>query len=224
MARTREKILAIQMRRSGNSYSDIRRKIPRLSKSTLSNWLRDLELSTEEKILVNQASQIGRDRSRLAAAKTNRFARLERTKKSESLAESQFIDFMKHPLFITGLSLYWAEGAKKSSGAEIINSDYRILKIAILWTESFLGINRNELKTRLYIHRQYAHENLEAYWIKILGLKPEQLKQTIFKKTEFEFKKNQDYKGCLRIHLGGVDALRKIFQWQKMLAQYLKVK
>lgn len=224
MARTREKVLAIKMRRLGKSYSAIQKIIPGLSKSTLSNWLSNLNFSLEEKELIERSSQIGRERSRLAAAKTNHLARIERTRMSENIAESQFINFMKDPLFITGLALYWAEGAKKSSGAEIINSDYRILRIAILWIESFLGIKRSELKARLYIHRHYAHENLEEYWIKILELKPLQLRQTIFKKTEFEFKKIQEYKGCLRIHLGGVDALRKIFHWQNMLARYLKVK
>lgn len=223
MARTRDKRIAIEMRRTGNTYSQIRKVIPNLAKSTLSNWIRNIQFSKNEELLITQSAQTGREHSRLLAAQTNRLARISRTKIVEKEAEIEFRKFVKNPLFTTGLALYWAEGAKRSSGAEIINSDYLILRIAIKWAERFLRISKKDLKTRLYIHRHYNDENLEVFWMEILGLSPNQLRQTIFKKTEFEFKKNPEYKGCLRVHLGGVNTLRKIFHWQKILAEHLKV-
>lgn len=222
-ARTTEKYLAIKLRKTGKTYSEIQGEIPNLSKATLSNWLRGLKLSQEEQARINAGVKSGRDRSRLAASKTISAARIERTRRIEGIAEKEFSHFMRDPLFGIGLAMYWAEGAKRSSGAEIINSDPIILKIVISWTEKFLGVNKNQLKARLYIHRQFVDENLEEYWLKILDLDTAQLRQTIFKETKFPFKKNPDYKGCLRLHLGGVTELRKIFHWQRLLARHLKI-
>lgn len=222
-ARVYDKKLAIQLRRSGKTYSEIRERIPYLSKGTLSHWINSATFSREEERRINERATEGRNRSRLAAAQTNRLARLARTEQAETLAANEFIEFIRDPLFTVGLALYWGEGSKKSSGSEIINSDPMILKIMIQWAERFLHISRESLKARLYMHRQYANENLETFWIRTLKLQEIQMKKTIFKKSQFEFKKNQAYKGCLRIHLGGIHELRKIFHWQKMIAQYLKI-
>lgn len=142
---------------------------------------------------------------------------MQRPKQKKTLPE-----LIQYPLFITGLVLYWAEGAKTQERFQFINSDPRIIQIMKDWLINFCNIPEERMNFRLYIHKIYAHEQCEKFWSKIIGIPVLRFQKTVYKPTPHRVKKNPNYKGCLRIDCGGVELFRKIMGWEEALVKHLK--
>ena len=115
------------------SYGAISKKL-KVSKSTLSYWLRDFPL-TEEKILELrrknwQATEASRERFRLTM-------RRRREKKALEIYHQQKIYFVNLPtvaLRVAGLMLYLGEGDKKNqSRIGLANTDPWIIQFFLEW-------------------------------------------------------------------------------------------
>jgi transcriptional regulator with XRE-family HTH domain len=117
--KAQEKFKAVALRKKGLSYKKILERID-VSRSTLSLWLRDIQLSPAQlkKIL------IGREKFRYTAAQSKKLDRIKRTNEIIFAAKKEVKHLIKSPLFLTGLALYWAEGAKNPmESVKFVNSD-----------------------------------------------------------------------------------------------------
>ncbi len=216
------KAKAIALRKKGYSYNDIIERLP-VAKSTLSNWLKDLPLSQEEKKTLKKQRQANTDRGRIKAAAAHRRNRLNREKVLYQKAREEFNKYIQDPFFQVGLSLYWAEGSKRNNFFAFSNSDPDMIDIMLLWIKRFLGFNRSEVYLRLYIHKPYANENCEKLWADKLNLPLINFRNTIFKPTSHLVKKRPNYAGCLRVSLPrSKNHLQKMIFWQKMLVDYYR--
>lgn len=211
---------ARQLRMQGYSYREIKELMPDVAKSTLSVWLRSVELSAEqeERLLVKMrlAGMSGRQKGALA----NRQARMRRIEKAKSEARASFSQLMKDPLFPVGVVLYQAEGGKASETFQFINSDSRLIILIIRWLTQTLQIDSSRLKVRIYIHRIYEDQNCLEYWSKVTGLPMNQFSGITFKPTPHKVKKNPGYMGCCRITVGGMHLFWQIQTWQQLLFEY----
>ena len=98
----KEKIEAIRLRKLGKSYSEIRKKA-RVSKGTLSLWLRNIELTPgQEKRLYVELRQ----KNAYRMAKLNQRKRIDKTKKILKEAKKEVSSYFTNPLFLAGLMLY----------------------------------------------------------------------------------------------------------------------
>jgi hypothetical protein len=210
---------AINLRKKGWSYSEIVKEL-KVAKGTLSGWLKDVFLSDQQLSALNDRLTDKISRGRLQASIALRARRMVRERDVFLEAEKEFDRFIRDPFFGIGLSLYWAEGAKKNTYFAFMNSDPAMHVLMRKWIKIFLKIEDTAQKYRLYIHEPYKHENCESYWAKILGVKEESLQRTIYKPTPHKVKKNLDYKGCLRLSITRIDVLRKVIAWQKLLIKY----
>jgi len=212
---------AIELRKLGYTYNEIRSIIPNLSKGTLSPWMRHIVLSDLAIDRLKSKMQEGRDRARFQALIVNRKRREERELMIIKEAQREFEIFKKEHLFYTGLALYLAEGSKKSGFFQFINSSPEIIQLMGLWIERYLCIPKEKWRIRLYTHQLYAHEHCEKFWSSIIDMPEEKFHRTIYKPTPHTVKKNPNYKGCLRIDTGGIDTIRKIMAWEKCLFSLL---
>ena len=220
--RLEDKSYAIKLRKEGDSYSEIIAKIPNLSKSTLSGWLKYIELTPKQLEILEKKSAVGRARARWKASITHRDRRIQRTKQTINQAEGQVPELLNNPLFLLGTTLYWCEGTHKSNDFSFINSDVFIIKAMIKWLDEICGIHKKELKLRLYIHEIYAKEKPEEFWSNELNIPISRFKIT-YKPTTHKIKKNSDYKGCLRIRCGGVELFRKFLGWRNGVIKSLEI-
>ncbi len=211
-----EQAHAIVLRRKGLTYREILKVLP-VAKSSLSLWLGKLPLSGEEKKFLKRNKDGNMSRGRIAAAVANHRHRLERDEVLFIRARAEFENLKSNPLFFVGVALYWAEGSKRTSNFQFVNSDDEMMQVMILWIEQFLKIPRRELKVRLFIHRPYAHEQCEKQWSERLRIPISNFQKTIYKPTGRLVKKRPDYRGCLRIEIGPVIFLRLMRFWQRML-------
>jgi hypothetical protein len=219
--RLAEKHEAIGLRKKGNSYSEIMEKIPNISKSTLSGWLKNIELTSVQKDRLLSKVKIGSEKSRLLGSLKNKENAERRILMIQQEAERQYRALYRNPLFKIGLCLYWAEGAKKSRAFQFINSDPEMIKLMLRWLRQVLRVDCREIKIRLFIHEIYAHENCELFWSNISGISAESFYKTVYKPTIHQHKKNPNYKGCCRLDISKSEIYWKIVRWQKMMIESL---
>lgn len=211
------KVQAIDLRKQGMTYSEIRAQIGPIPKGTLSGWLKTIELTPEQEVRIRNKMIVQGHAGRQKGAWQNRQKRIARLAKIHASAKNEYRTFLKNPQFMAGLILYLAEGNKKHERFEFMNSDPYLVEIMSRWVTMFGNIDLVQIRYRLYIHNIYAHENCEQAWSDFLKLNSDQLLKTIYKPTLHKIKKNPSYKGCIRMEIRGSELYWKVMTWQKCL-------
>jgi len=223
--RLEDKQKAIDLRRRGKTYSEIIHVIPNLPKSTLSGWVKNVKLTKEQQ---SKLFENIKKRTHIANVKGIWSKRLKSQRETRRLiceARREFPALSVNPLFLIGLTLYWAEGGRKTDTFQFSNSDPFIIKTMIKWLRKFCNISKKEIKPRIFIHKIYAHENCEKFWSKITSIPISQFQKTIYKPTPHTIKRNLSYKGCVQIRLSkGAQLFKKIIGWEKELIKLFKLK
>jgi hypothetical protein len=213
---------AIKLRKQGKTFPEIRSVVGDIPKGTLSNWLKDIELTKKQSERIRQIMSDKGAIGRHLGAQKNHKNRIERLLKIEQIAKAEFEKFHQEPLFIAGLVLYLAEGSKKSEQFQFMNSDPKLVNYMILWVTKFCQQDIDNLRFRLYIHKPYSNENCEDFWSKELKVRPSQFLKTIYKPTGRVNKKNPQYKGCLRLEVSGSESYWKTMAWRDCFYATLK--
>ena len=209
--RLEDKRKAISLRLRGKTYNEIIAIIPNLSKSTISGWLKNLEFNPKQKQNfekhLEKISRSAREKSNWARSEKRR----ERIQKITENAEKEYPILSKNPFFLICLSLYWAEGNKKTEHFQFTNSDSHAIKAIMRWLIKICKIPKEEIKIRLYTHRIFDYEKYENFWSKITDIPVSNFQKTIFKETPHTIKKNVNYKGCIQLRV-----LKSAFHWRVM--------
>ena len=184
MAKSEEKIIAREMRAKGESVREIA-KLLKVSKGTVSIWVRDIILSVEQmEFLLKRkikAGELGRLKGSLMQ-KQKRLTLIEEGRKEglKLLGKLSTREFL-----IAGVALYWAEGTKKKREVSICNSDPNMILFMISWLKKQFGVTNLDLRLVVginQIHRE--RENLvKQYWSETTGIPLEQFRRTSFKIT-----------------------------------------
>ncbi len=180
MARTKDKSKAVELRKKGKSYSQIKAELG-ISKSTLSGWLRDMPLSEERiRALCDFSSiRIERYRNTMKAKREKRWSEVYK-KVSKDIGK-----FTKRDYFLAGLFLYWAEGGKTSKYVTAFtNTDPAMLKFYIRWITSFFDIKKSELDVTLHLYKDMDMYSSTRFWCKELGLSRDQFKNPYIKTSK----------------------------------------
>lgn len=175
LRKLKEKVL--KMRKSGMSYGQIRAEV-KVSKGTLSLWLRDMPLSADKinSLRANSQQRIERCRNTKAA---KRHVRLNGIYKSIS---ERIGSMSQREIFLCGLFLYWGEGSKTNCyTVEITNTDPTMIKFALSWFKS-IGIDKGSLIARLKVYKDTNIEETVRFWSNLLGFNQSQFRFHI-KKT-----------------------------------------
>ena len=215
----KEKIEAVRLRKSGKSYSEIRKKV-KVSKGTLSLWLRNIKLtSAQEKRLYVTL----RRRNAYKGAKVQQEKRIERTKQIITEAKKEVKYLLKNPLFLAGSMLCWAEGAKRGEQINFSNSDYRMIKFMMLWFRKICKVPEEKFRIKLYIHSLHYRKDIEKYWSELTAIPLNQFQKTYIKPTSLRHRKNRLYDGTCAIRISNSDLFRKIKGWRIGLLDEFKV-
>jgi len=223
LALVQEKEMAVTLRQKGYTYKEILAVVP-VAKSSLSLWLKDLPLTKSEKVALKSRRNANISRGRIKVAGILHTRRLSREKGQLDDARKVFNEYSKEPFFHSGLLLYWAEGGKRTNQWQFMNSDGDMQKVMVKWLVKYAGVDKKDLRFRLYVHKAYQSEECDAWWAKKLQVMPSQFLKTIIKPSGLGVKKRPNYRGCLRLELRtSKPLLNKMRFWQKMLVEfYLK--
>ncbi len=186
---------AVELRKRGLSYQEILSKV-RVSKSTLSLWLREVPLSQA------QASKLlmGRDKSRMAAAKWKHDDRIRRTELLFQEGKNEVPFLVKDPLFIAGLALYWAEGSKDpTESVKFANSDPNMIVLIMRWFREVCKIPESKFRIHMHIHNLHMRDDVENFWSELTSVPRKQFSKTYIKKSTLGFRRNVLYNGTCTI-------------------------
>jgi transcriptional regulator with XRE-family HTH domain len=192
---------ARELRKQGWTYNQIQAELG-CSKSSVSLWVRDLPPPEPKCTPEEQRARMNAGLARLRASQDRE---REETKRAAAAAIGKLSD---RELFIAGVALYWAEGAKdkpyrRTEVLQFINSDPNVIKFFLRWLE-LLGVSRDRLTVRVSIHETADVEAAEKYWADIVGVDVSALRRATLKKhTPRTVRKNtgDGYRGCLAIYV-----------------------
>lgn len=211
---------AENLRRKGLSYRQIRKIVP-VSKSSLSNWLRSIELTTAQKIILDELNTEGQKK----AAQARHQQRLDGTEILKQEVDKELPHLLKNSFFTAGLALYWAEGCKQkpwnvSAQVRFSNSDPRTILLMMNWLKTFADINKEDITYWLHIHTSANADKARNEWSKFLDVPVEKFKTTYKKHVVVRRHKHNDYKGLIQFRVAKSALLnRRIGLWTKGLAQ-----
>ncbi len=204
MAKSKEQIKARQLRQKGESIKEIAKSLS-ISKSTVSLWCRDIELTAKQIQRLYENMVVGGYKGRLKGARIQKERKEKKIKDYLIEGVKEIKSLTKKELLVAGLSLYWGEGGRKNPGVRFYNSDPEIVKFIIKWFKAIFGIT--EERFLIYIMINETHKNrvgdVKKYWIKTTGISSGQFRKIILikaknKKVYENF--NQHY-GTLNIRL-----------------------
>ena len=223
-----QKLKAIKLRKEGMSYSEILKIVP-VAKSTLSIWLRSVDLSKPQQQRLTA--------KKLAAAKRGGAARkkirIDTTAEIVNRSKKQIGVISKRELFLIGAILYWAEGTKEKEGApgsgiQFTNSDPRMLRIFLLWLRNVYRIGEEKIHFQIYLHETSATRVREVvtYWARNLGIKEDRLGTVYFKKNKLATNRKNTgelYFGLIKIKVRqSSELVRSISGWVDGISVSLK--
>ncbi|UFQ16119.1 MULTISPECIES: hypothetical protein [Streptomyces] len=205
---------ARELRLQGWTYDQIQVELG-CSKSSISLWVRDLP-KPERREPSEQARLAGRKRWEHELA-----VRDEARQRTKAAAEQAIGDLSDRELFLVGVALYWAEGAKdkpydRRENVLFVNSDPSVIQTYVAWL-NLLGIAPERRQYRLMIHESADVAAAEQYWADLLRVDVATFQQTTLKKHNPKtVRKNtgEGYHGCLVIRVRkGADLYCHIEGW-----------
>ena len=203
-----EKQLAIKLRKRGKSYNEILKKV-RVSKGTLSLWLRGIKLTKkqEKELYVTRRQKNARLLADMKQEKKKR--QIENINKA---AKKQIFNLIKDRLFLAGLMLYWAEG-DKSEQAELVkfsNSDPKMIEFMMKWFRKICKVEEQRFRIALHIHELHNEIYLKKYWSHLTNIPIKQFHKTQIKSTSIGHRKKMLYNGTCSIRISDKNLFRKI--------------
>lgn len=207
-----EKLKAIKLRKRGNSYKEILQQL-KVSKSTLSLWLRDVKLSEEQTYRLYVTL---RQKNAYNLAKKKQMKRQELTKQIINSGIEEFEQMTNQPIFLAGLMLYWAEGDKieTTEAVKFSNSDPLMIKLMIRWFENICKVPREKIRIALHIHELHNKNSVEKYWSKLTQIPLQQFHKTQIKPSSLKHRRNQLYYGTCSIRVDNRNLFRRIKGWK----------
>jgi hypothetical protein len=205
---------ARELRLQGWTYDQIQVELG-CSKSSISLWVRDLP-RPERRDPSEQAKLAARKRWEHELA-----IRDEERKRTKAAASAEIGAMTARDLFMTGVALYWAEGAKdkpyaRRENVQFVNSDPGVIRIYLAWLD-LLGVDRERLRYRVMIHATGDVGGAKRYWADLVGVDASAFQRTTIKKHNPKtVRKNvgENYRGCLVIGvLQGAELYRRIEGW-----------
>lgn len=210
-----EKAKAIELRKEGKTFFEILQEIP-VSKSSLSYWLRDIELTDSQK-------------SRIYGKNLNirrKFIDYNKQKQQKIMREKENIlknsqqeirNLSKQELKLVGIALYWAEGYKANTAksVEFTNSDPAMISLIMKWFREICNISEDKFRVRIQIHNPSDIDEAVKFWSTRTGLLSKQFTKPYIKISPTSKGKatNSLPYGICHIRISDTNLLTKIKGW-----------
>lgn len=158
---------ARRLRREGFSVKEICQTLG-VAKGSVSVWVRDIELTPEQRQLLKERNPVYR--GQYHGAQTN--AEKHRAIRQKYQEAGRLKAREKDPLHIAGCMLYWAKGRKNRNRLSLINSDGDLLSFFIKFLRESLIVDDNQIRLRVncYLGNELTLEEIQEYWLLLLNL------------------------------------------------------
>jgi transcriptional regulator with XRE-family HTH domain len=174
--KTHERELARRLRREeGAAVGEIAQRLG-VSKSSVSLWVRDIELSeAQRQALLQRNPAYNRQLSGWTKMAARR--RVERRAfQDDGRSRAREGD----PMFIAGCMLYWAEGAKSRNQLQFANADPEMARFFVDFLRRYFGLSDEiRITCRLYADHLARQKEVEDFWLETLALPRTALRKSV---------------------------------------------
>jgi DNA-binding transcriptional MerR regulator len=214
------KLKAIELRKRGLSYGEIKKKI-NVAKSTLSYWLKSIPLTPEQRKRFYTRAVLALARG----AQSQRERRKREIEKIIKEAEKEIQFPLSFETFrLIGAFLYWAEG-NKTKGFEFSNSYPSLIAFMVKWLKEVLKIPPETLKANLNIYPQQNEQEIKEFWSQLTSIPLENFGKSYIKPLSKGYKKNNLYYGTIKIRVPkGTNLRYRVFGWIKAILKNVSPK
>ena len=213
LKRWEQKELVQALRREGLSYREILSWIPfSLSRSTISNWCKEIELTPTQLDRLDRLYREGSYRGRLLGPKATQRRRIEEIAAIRSRARLEAIELTQKELWVAGLMLYWAEGTK-ARRVGISNSDPKLINFAMRWFREICKVSEDRFRAQLHLHSGQHEQGLKEFWSYLTRIPLSQFIKSFVKPEGSGHRKNRLYYGTLTVRIHDHGCLQQILGW-----------
>ena len=213
LKRWEQKELVQSLRRQGLSYREILAQVPfSLSRSTISSWCKDIELTAVQLDRLDGLYREGSYRGRLLGPKATQRRRQLEVDIIRAQAGLDVPALTKRDLWVAGLMLYWAEGDKKES-VGFSNSNQSMVCFMMRWFREVCGVPEKKFRAQIHLHTGQDEQAIKHFWSQVTNIPLSQFGKSYVKREGTGHRKNILYKGTIHIRIHHSDLLQRIHGW-----------
>jgi transcriptional regulator with XRE-family HTH domain len=175
-------------REEGASINEIARRTGE-AKSSISRWVRDIELTDEQRESLRIAAYFGHVMGRTMHSQLRREARMLAQEDGRMRAQQG------DSFFTAGCMLYWAEGSKDRNHVEFTNSDPAMVAFFVRFLKTYWNLRDEHIRItcNLFADHLERQREIEQFWIDAAQLSRESLrKSTVNVYSKYSKKKRQN--------------------------------
>lgn len=167
---------ARRLRQQGLSINQICKQMG-AAKSSVSMWIRDIQLTDEQKKALEIQHYAYRAQANGGATNSRKFRELRRQYQEEGRLKAREND----PLHLAGCMLYWGEGTKARNALTLANSDPDLLCFYLRFLRESLMVEEIQITLRImcYTNNGLTQADIENYWLEKFQLPHECLGKTL---------------------------------------------
>lgn len=199
---------ALRLRKEGSSINDISTALS-ISKSSVSLWVRDVELPKAIRLKMRQHEIAGRTRGLSAIAARRDLANQVIAKSADEVWSSLALFDKKDFWKVCAALLFWCEGAKRLSNMAFTNSDPEMIALYLKALRKGFEIDEKKLSVQLHLHEYHDIEKQIAYWSRIMDIPVNQFNKPYIKPHTGK-RKREGYPGCVSLRYGEARLARKL--------------
>jgi hypothetical protein len=180
------------------------------SLSSVSRWVRDVELTADQRATLEARALNGRVKGKAINAAVRRNARVRAQEEGRQLA------VRREALHVAGCMLYWAEGSKDRNQIRFTNSDPEMARLFVKFLRTYFNLEDANIKItcNLFADHLERQSEIEHFWLKKLRLPPSSLcKSTVNVCSKYSKKKrtNKLPYGTCRVVVSRTRIVQSIF-------------
>lgn len=224
MAKSQKQIEARNLRGKGESIKEIAKRL-KVSKSSVSIWCRNIELSPRQIQKLHRRMVMGSYIGRLKGARIQKERREQKIKYYIEQGAKEIGKLNEKEMFLAGLCIYWGEGSRKSPAVRISNSDPYIIKFLMNWFRQSLTISDDRFLMYVLInqiHKKRLKEVVE-FWSRLTNIPANQFREPTLIKAKSKKKYNNFHQHygtlCIRI-AKSTELFYQILGWVKALGNF----
>lgn len=204
--KTAERELARRLRREqGLSVKHLARTLG-VSKSSISLWVRDIQLTPEQKARLRPCGVKG------GAVRSARALAVRREAQHRGRTEAR----QARPLHVAGCMLFWAEGSRSRNAVQFTNSDPSMVRLFLAFLRDCYCVpdTKVRLTCNLFADHLPRQREIERFWLDHLGLPDACLrKSSVNRYSKYSQKKRRNKLpyGTCRVVVYDTDLVQQIY-------------
>jgi len=194
---------AQKLRREGKAITYIAKELG-VSKSSVSLWVKDIQLTDEQKQQLTSAKSYN-FKDELGEKKKEAALNLRKTYQEEGKQQA----LTGNLLHCMGCMLFWAEGTKNKNTITFTNSDVNMMKLFIKFLHECLNVTNKQISVHIncYLPKKEDIEKVNNFWIEQLNIAGAKFIKPTIKITKQEILNN----GVCRVTIHNTKLVQQIY-------------